>query len=165
MNATTKKTVTLEFCSAKRLKCTAKVDMPEYGLVAGQRFHLVHTHGNTYAVKAITVNARNNYKNGDVRFEIVNNDGTPYVAYLRRNAPHTCSCPSSKKCYHITLLADTENARLAKLRIEKMARQAIVVTPIIDNPSMDANAPTLVGNDNAFHLMKPTHHTQAVAHA
>jgi len=160
----TKKTVTLEFTNVKRLKCTAKVDMPAYGIIAGQRFHLVHLHGNEYAVKAITVTNRNNYKNGDVRFEIVNNDGTPYVTTLRRNAPHSCSCPSSKKCYHILILADTENARLARIRAEKMARQAIVVAPIIDNPSMSANTSTLTGS-NEFHLLKPTLPQRPTVHA
>jgi len=161
-----KKTVVLEFCSAKRIKCTAKQDMPEYGLVAGRRFHLVHLRGNEYAIKFITVKARNNYKNGDIRFEVETNEGKAYVAYVRRDGQHQCTCKSSTRCYHLTILIDIENAQLARLRAQKMARQAIVAAaPIIDNPSMSANTPTLAGNDNTFHLMKPSTPRQNVIHA
>src|SRR6478735_5399220 len=101
-----KKTITLEFCTSMRIKCVAKADMPEYGIVAGQRFHLVRLHSNSqkYVVKAITVTGRKNYKNGDIRFEIVNNDGTPYVAYVRSAGDHSCNCKATKRCYHVTLL-------------------------------------------------------------
>src|SRR5579871_3103240 len=129
-----KKTITLEFTNAKRIKCTAKQDMPEYGIVAGQRFHLVHMYGNEYAVKALTVTGRNNYKSGDVRFEVETNEGKGYAPTLRKNGDHSCSCAAKRgSCWHVEVVKFIENARLARLqaeKAEKQAQQATAVVPI-----------------------------------
>jgi hypothetical protein len=56
--ATIKNTVKIEHCQARRIKCVARTDMPEIGVKAGEKFHLVRVSGSTYMVKRIEVLSR-----------------------------------------------------------------------------------------------------------
>jgi hypothetical protein len=129
-NIAIKKTMDIGFCSSARIKCVAREDMPRYGLVKGQRFHLVRVRETTYKVKAIKVLSRSVNGVGDVTSRVENYDGQKYTTTLRRNKLHSCSCPAKGECYHIDILRYVENRRVAKMI---QMRKAAEVAPLNGN--------------------------------
>jgi hypothetical protein len=84
--ATVKTTVHLDWTTAPKVRMTAKIDMPEYGLVAGQTFYLVRSSENTGLYYILTWN---------------------YVD-IKWTCPckHSVSRPTARPCRHRRLVSD-----------------------------------------------------------
>jgi len=133
LTSTTIKTVTVEHTQARRIRCTARIDMPEYGLVAGQRFHLVRVSGTTYEIKKIEIIERRELTNGSVWCLVRNGENKEYgvtLNHFRHN--HTCSCDAYVKghlhCYHVEYVRSIENARAAEEKAARVAAEVGITT-------------------------------------
>ncbi len=51
------------------------------------------------------------YKAGWIVLIISNDKGDKYKVILRTNKVHSCSCPASRRCYHINACVLVENSR------------------------------------------------------
>jgi|SRR5579859_56519 len=144
--ATIKTTIEITNSHQARIRCIARVDMPEYGIKAGQRFHLIRQRGTTYAIKAIKVISREITANGDVISKIVNRDNQMYTTTLRTSGEHGCSCPdTTHRCYHIEILAATEADHATKIHSACMAaRPAKTPTSIGERGTLNGGRPSVM---------------------
>lgn len=74
---------------------------------------------------------------GDVVLIVRNDQGKEYEVILRRNKAHSCSCPAgqhSHKCYHVSTLAQVENARIE-------ARLAARAAKVVEMPAQEVRLP------------------------
>jgi hypothetical protein len=53
------------------------------------------------------------YQVGDVVLLVKNDKGVEYLVTIRPDGDHACSCPATKKCYHLTACIAIESAREA----------------------------------------------------
>jgi hypothetical protein len=110
--------VKIDWTTAQKVRMTARKDLPEYGLKAGDVFYLVRSS------KADTTNeyyiVRWNYSNWQ------------------------CPCKSRKPCRHITIVSADCHARI-QARKEKQ-QKAIISRPSAMMPVKDTNTAVLNGN-------------------
>lgn len=123
--AVTKMIIKIEHCESRRIRCIARQDIPEIGILAGEKFHLVRVSGSSYMVKKITVLSRVVNMDGSVTSEVLSSSGEVYTTTLRRNHEHSCSCPATKECIHIDCLRHLENARAQKRRAAALAQHSL----------------------------------------
>lgn len=109
-------TVTVTHTKQARFRCVARVDMPQFGIVAGQAFFLVKVRGDQYEIKAIFVEECEIAASGDATYTHRNMAGEQHVTTLRIDGNHRCDCAAKRgTCYHITLLRRLELAEAKAL--------------------------------------------------
>lgn len=121
-------TITVTHTEQPLIRCTAKVDMPEYGIVAGQVFLLQRIKKNTYAVKHIAILDRRELTGGSITFTIRNGEDRVYHPTLHRSKYHTCDCDAYVKgrtgCYHVFFVRSIENEWVRVKRATEAANKA-----------------------------------------
>lgn len=81
---TTLPTVTVLHTEQPLIRCTARFDLPEYGIKVGESFILQRIRRNTYIVKKLEILSRR-ATDKSIRFTVQNGDGKEYHPQLNRD--------------------------------------------------------------------------------